>query len=168
MRPGRNEVTLETSGKSPLTYQVVSRHFEPWKGRPADPKRYELTVEYDRTKLTTKDGVKARATLRYNGKEPTAMVMVDLGVPPGFTVETAEFAGMVRAGKVQKFDATERQVTLYLGKIPPDSTQAFDYTLRPKYPLQAKTPAAVAWEYYTPANRAAAPPVELTVEEAGK
>jgi hypothetical protein len=37
--------------------------------------------------------------------------------------------------------------------------------LKPKYPLRAKTPATVAYEYYTPANRATAQPVELVVED---
>jgi hypothetical protein len=37
--------------------------------------------------------------------------------------------------------------------------------LRPKYPVKAKTPPSVAYEYYTPANRGSAQPVELTVVE---
>ena len=35
----------------------------------------------------------------------------------------------------------------------------------PKYPVKAKTPATVAYEYYTPANRGTAKPVEITVEK---
>ena len=31
--------------------------------------------------------------------------------------------------------------------------------------VKAKTPASTAYEYYTPANRGSAQPVELTVEE---
>ncbi|MBI3822953.1 MAG: hypothetical protein HY289_09795, partial [Planctomycetes bacterium] len=41
----------------------------------------------------------------------------------------------------------------------------FDYVLRPKYPLRARTPASVAYEYYTPSNRVEGRPVELTVED---
>ncbi len=36
---------------------------------------------------------------------------------------------------------------------------------KPKYPIKAKTPASVVYEYYTPGNRAEAKPVELVVEE---
>jgi hypothetical protein len=49
--------------------------------------------------------------------------------------------------------------------VKPGSAQAFEYTLKPKYPIKAKTPAAVAYEYYTPANRAASRPVQLVVED---
>ena len=37
--------------------------------------------------------------------------------------------------------------------------------LKAKYPLRVQAPGAVAWEYYTPANRAESRPVEITVEE---
>jgi hypothetical protein len=42
--------------------------------------------------------------------------------------------------------------------------QAFPYTLRPKYPIKAKAPAALAHEHRTPASRAASRPVRLVVE----
>ena len=75
---------------------------------------------------------------------------------------------MVGARKVKKFSITSRQVTLYLGDVRPRAVQSFEYTLKPKYPLKAKTPSSVAYEYYTPANRATAPPVELIVEDRAK
>ena len=45
----------------------------------------------------------------------------------------------------------------------PGATLSFEYGLKPKYPIKAKTPETVAYEYYTPANRAIAKPVELVV-----
>ena len=54
---------------------------------------------------------------------------------------------------------------LYLGDVKPGESQSFEYTLKPKYPIKAKTPATVAYEYYTPTNRGTAKPVEITVEE---
>ena len=62
-----------------------------------------MAVEYDRTKLSTADMLKAKATLKYNGKVPTYMVIVDLPIPPGFSVDGGEFAEWVTAKKIQKF-----------------------------------------------------------------
>ena len=50
----------------------------------------------------------------------------------------------------------------------PGRAYQFKYTLRPKYPVRAKAPVSTAYEYYTPAHRATAAPVELTVDEARK
>ncbi|HEY7315221.1 MAG TPA: hypothetical protein VH643_38165, partial [Gemmataceae bacterium] len=165
LRAGANEVTLKVKGETNLMYQVVGRHFEPWKSETAKKPALEVAVEYDRTKLSTSDLLRAKATLKYNGEVPTYMVIVDLGIPPGFSADAGDFAEMVGAKKVKKFSITARQVTLYLGDVKPGDVQSFEYTLKPKYPIKAKTPSSVAYEYYTPANRATAKPVELVVED---
>ena len=162
---GANKVTIEVKGETSLMYQIVSRHFEPWEAKPQTASVFDVAVSYDRTKLSTADLLKATATLKYNGKVPTSMVMLDLGIAPGFVVDAGEFAEMVAAKKVNKFSVTSRQVILYLGDVKPGDVLTFEYTLKPKYPLKAKTPATVAYEYYTPANRIESKPVELVVEE---
>jgi hypothetical protein len=168
LRPGANEVTLKVKGETNLMYQVVGRHFEPWKSEAAKKPALEVAVEYDRAKLSTSDLLRAKATLKYNGDMPTYMVIVDLGIPPGFSTDAGDFAELVGAGKVKKFSITARQVTLYLGDVKPGEVRSFEYTLKPKYPIKAKTPSSVAYEYYTPANRAIAKPVELVVEDRAK
>jgi hypothetical protein len=166
LKSGDNEVSLVVKGETSLMYQVVGRVFLP-RGKEAPPAKplLEVNVEYDRTKLSTRDVLKATATLKYNCTIPTYMVIVDLPIPPGFTVDGGDFAEMVRAKKVQKFSVTARQVTLYLGDVTQSDRHSFTYTLRPKYPVKAKAAAAVAYEYYTPANRATSKPVVLVVEE---
>src|SRR5205814_1421956 len=103
-------------------YQIVSRHFEPWpasRERERPEQAIDVKVEYDRTKLSTKDMLKAKAILKYNGKIPTYMVMLDLGIAPGFTVDPGDFAEMVGKNKIKKFEITARQVILYLGDVRP-------------------------------------------------
>jgi hypothetical protein len=156
-RTGPNEVTIEVQGETGLMYQGVGRHYEPHKAEPPAKPVLEVVMDYDRTSLSTADVLRAKATVKYAGKEPTYMVLVGLPVPPGFTVDAGELAELVGAKRIQKFSVTARQVTLYLGGVRPGSAQAFEYSLRPKYPVRAKAPAAVAYEYHTPAHRAARP-----------
>jgi uncharacterized protein YfaS (alpha-2-macroglobulin family) len=166
LRVGRNDVEIEVQGDTNLMYQVVGRHFEAWQKRPVVEKpMLEVGVEYDRASLSTADLLRAKATLRYHGKLPTYMVIVDLGIPPGFTADAGDFAEMVGKKQVKKFSMTARQVILYLGDVKPGDILTFEYGLKPKYPIKAKTPATVAYEYYTPANRATARPVEIKVVE---
>jgi len=162
---GANDVEIEVKGDTNMMYQVVGRHYAPWGDKPVDKPAIDIDVEYDRTKLSTADLLKAKATLRYHGAMPTYMVIVDLGIPPGFTADPGDFAEIVAAKRAEKFSMTARQVTLYLGDVKPGDVKLFEYTLRPKYPIKARTPATVAYEYYTPSNRATAAPVELIVEK---
>jgi hypothetical protein len=126
---------------------------------------FTMAVDYDRTKLSTNDLLRAKATLKYHGKMPTYMVIVDLGIPPGFTADPGDFAEMAGKKKIQKFSLTSRQVILYIGDVKQGDVMTFEYGLKPKYPIKAKTPATVAYEYNAPVNRATAKPVEITVAE---
>jgi uncharacterized protein YfaS (alpha-2-macroglobulin family) len=168
-KPGANEVTIRTEGETSLMYQVVGRHYRPWpQEAPRTPAKapLEIQVSYDRTKLATNDLIRAKATLKYHGPLPTYMVMVDLGIAPGFAVDAGDFAEMVGRKQIQRFSVTARQVTLYLGDVRPGDVKTFEYTLRARYPVRAQAPAAVAYEYYTPTNRAVSRPVPLTVTDA--
>src|SRR5262245_50165742 len=163
---GHNDVEIVVNGETNMMYQVVGRYFEPWK-KAIETKRpvLDVAVDYDRTNLSTSDLLRAKATLKYQGEIPTYMVIVDLGIPPGFTADAGDFAEMVGKKQIQKFSITQRQVTLYIGDVKPGDVKAFEYSLKPKYPIKAKTPATVAYEYYTPANKATSQPVEVTVTE---
>jgi uncharacterized protein YfaS (alpha-2-macroglobulin family) len=169
LKAGANEVSIQAKGETTLMYQVVGRHYRPWKkDRPAVQPVVDIAVSYDRTRLSTSDLLKAKATLKYRGKRETYQVIVDLGIPPGFTVDAGDFAELVAAKKIERFSVTARQVTLYLGSVKPGSEHVFEYALKAKYPIKAKTPPTVAYEYYTPSNRGAAKPVTLVVEEKKK
>jgi hypothetical protein len=164
---GNNEVRIEATGETNMMYQIVGRYYVPWtkETKPMVKPVIEVDVSYDRTKLSTADLLKAKATLKYNGLTPTYMVMLDLGIAPGFVVDAGDFAEMVAKKQIAKFSVTSRQVIVYLGDVKPGDVLTFEYTLRPKYPIRAKTPASVAYEYYTPSNRATARPVEITVTD---
>ncbi len=167
---GDNRVEIRAKGETSLMYQIVGRHFEKWtdENRPVKKSPLEISVSYDRTQLSTTDTLKAKATLKYHGDIPTYMVMIDLGVAPGFTVDAGEFAEMVSKKQIQRFSVTPSRITLYLGDVRPGDVLNFEYTLKAKFPLRAQTPPSVAWEYYTPTHRAVASPVRLTVTEARK
>jgi hypothetical protein len=165
-KSGANRIEIETTGATNLMYQIVGRYYEPWQQKSAPSKPVlEIDVAYDRTKLATSDLLHAKATLKYHGAVPTYMVMLDLGIAPGFTVEAGDFEKMVAKGAVKKFSFTARQVILYLGDVKPGDVLSFEYALRPRFPLRARTAPSVAYEYNTPGNRAEAQPVELVVEE---
>ena len=166
-RPGRNYVQLNVDGESGMLYQVVARHYMPWDLTTTRETQSPISVDvgYDRTELKTGDLLKANATLKYTGEVTTYMVIVDLGLPPGFRLDPTAFEQMVAKGVIEKFTATSRQVTLYFGGLKKDQEVGFSYSLIAKYPIRAKTPKTTAYEYYTPENRAVSKPVTIEVKD---
>jgi len=79
-----NNVQLKFSGTGGLAYQIAGRYFTPWNEKPAATDALSINVAYDRTSLAQNDIATATATIHNNLTKTANMVMVDLGIPPGF------------------------------------------------------------------------------------
>jgi hypothetical protein len=163
-----NSVEIRFEGKGGLAYQVVGSYFLPWDKKPEN-EALSIDVAYDRTHLAQDDIATATATVRNNLPQMAKMVMVDLGIPPGFDLLSEDLqayqeksAGM-KGGKLEKFSQTATQAILYFDAFAPGQTVTLKFRLRAKYPIRAKTFASRVYEYYDPAVKSVARPVELEV-----
>jgi hypothetical protein len=163
-------VSLHFDGKGGLAYQVVGRYFTPWNERPAN-EPLSIGVAYDRTQLSQDDIATATATVKNNLNKSANMVMVDLGIPPGFDLLSEDLQDMVektagrKGGKLEKFSLTATQAILYFDAIPAGDTVTVKFRLRAKYPIRTRTFASRAYEYYDPEVNSVARPVELEVRK---
>jgi hypothetical protein len=163
-----NQVGLRFSGKGGLAYQVVGRYFVPWQERPAR-EALSIDVAYDRTQLAQDDVAAATATVKNNLGKVANMVMIDLGIPPGFDLLSEDLQAMQektagqKGGKLEKFQMTATQAILYFDSVPANGTVTVKYRLRAKYPIRAKTLQSRVYEYYDPAVGSMAAPVQLVV-----
>ena len=168
VKSGVNRIALEASEGSALAYQIVAKHYLPWGDgvAPASEPKEALSIDvaYDATRLKPDDLLTCDVTLRYNRLGTAAMTLVDLGIPPGFDVQTGGFEALKQQGTIKRYAVHARQVTLYFQEIEGQRDLVFSYQLKARYPLRAKTPVTVAYQYYEPEVRAEADPVLLTVE----
>ena len=163
---GPNDVALEFAGTGGLLYQVVGRYYLPYpRGAAAAPEAEPLgiRVEYDRTNLDAEDVVGVTATVTNNRGGSAQMVIVDLGLPPGFTPVLDMFSRAVAEKRIEKYSATGRQIIVYLRQVTAGQPVELRYQLLAKYPLKAQTGKSVAYQYYNPAARGESKPVQLTV-----
>ena len=167
-KKGSNSVSLRFKGKGALMYQVVGRYYMPHKDTPVMPAEapMAITMDYDRTNLAIEDVINVTASVINKRRAKAKMILVDLGLPPGFTLIPDKLQQMVADKTIEKYSVTGRQIIVYLREL--EGGQEFDisYQLMAKYPLRAKTAKAVVYEYYTPDVRAEAAPVQLTVTKA--
>lgn len=162
---GSNTIKLKMNVPSTMLYQIVGRYYEPWKATSAQERPIDINIEYDRKLLSKKDTIMATATMRYNGNKPTFMVILDLGIPPGFQVDESDFIELLGEKKINRYSLTSRQITLYLAEVKPNQVFQCTYQLKAKYPLRIKTPKSVAYEYYSPNIRAESQPMEIVVQK---
>jgi uncharacterized protein YfaS (alpha-2-macroglobulin family) len=165
-----NTVELRFEGKGALAYQVAGHYFLPWEEKPVlDP--LSIDVAYDRTHLAQDDLATATATIKNNLTKTAKMVMVDLGIPPGFDLlsedlqDYQEKSARLNSGHLSKFSLTATQAILYFDAFAPGDTVKVKFRLRAKYPIRARTFQSRVYEYYDPDVASVAQPVLLEVHK---
>ena len=93
-----NNLELRFAGKGGFAYQVVGSYFLPWDEKSAN-EPLSIDVAYDRTHLTQDDVAAATATIKNNLTKNANMVMVDLGIAPGFDLLSEDLQSYVEKGK---------------------------------------------------------------------
>jgi hypothetical protein len=91
------------------------------------------------------------------------MTIVDLGVPPGFSLDRESLEKLKADGVIERYSATARQAILYFREIRSGEPVAFDLRMRARYPVRVKTRPAAVYQYYEPGLRDETEPVELVV-----
>jgi alpha-2-macroglobulin-like protein len=165
---GANKVDIRFDGKGSLAYQVVGRYFLPWAQKPAG-EALSIDVAYDRTHLAQDDIATATAEIRNNLSKQANMVMVDLGIPPGFDLLSEDLQDYVersagqKGGRLEKFSLMATQAILYFDSIAAGGGIQVRFRLRAKYPIRVQTFASRVYEYYDPDVSSVARPVLLEV-----
>ncbi|HEY6350145.1 MAG TPA: MG2 domain-containing protein [Candidatus Angelobacter sp.] len=166
---GPMNVELRFEGKGGLAYQVVGSYFLPW-DKQADHEPLSIDVGYDRTHLSQDDIATATATIKNNLPKSANMVMVDLGIPPGFDLLSEDLQAYQeksigrKSGRLEKFSLTATQAILYFDSFAAGDTVTLRFRLRAKYPMRARTFQSRVYEYYDPAVSSLARPVQLEVK----
>jgi hypothetical protein len=165
---GDNEIELRFSGEGGMAYQIAGRYFVPWQHEETS-EPLAIVVKYDRTRLAQDQVVTGTATIHNNMDKTAKMVMVDLGIPPGFELHSEDLQDMVettagkKSGRLEKFSMTTTQAILYFDSIAPHDSFEVRYRLRAKYPIRAQGFVSRVYEYYDPSVTSTAAPVQFEV-----
>ena len=166
-RKGESAVTLDFAGEGALLYQIVGRYYLPHvkEASAVEKGPLDIDVDYDRTQLAAEDIITVTATVTNNRPGRAKMVIIDLALPPGFTLVSDKLDRLVEDKTIEKYSTTGRQIIVYLREVAQGKPVRIAYQLQARYPLKAKTGKAAAYEYYNPEIRAEAAPTQLLVTE---
>ncbi|MHC4591102.1 MAG: alpha-2-macroglobulin family protein [Planctomycetota bacterium] len=164
LSPGENTIHLTRRRGMELPYQLAGTYWVPEHAIRVRPeKALEIDAEYDRTRLTVDDVLKCHVEVRNHSKYAIQMAIIDLGIPPGFTVDTAALAALEDAGRIARYEVNGSQCILYVRGLESRVPFRFEYELRARYPVCAKARPARVYEYYNPENEGKAPSQWVTV-----
>lgn len=175
-----NTVELSVEGKGNLMYQIAGSYYLPWEDLAKYPEvipaqdLVSIDVAYDRSELSVDDTVMVSVSVALNAPGARSeSAIIDLGLPPGFTVEAEDLAALVAYyndvpqdypfAQIQRYELTGRQIILYITNLSEGNPLQFSYRLRAKYPLRAQVPATSAYDYYNPEMNGEQAPQMLVV-----
>jgi len=164
--PGRNHVTIDVSGQGSLMYQVTAIYYLPWSVTPPEPEPTGLLsvdVDYDRTSIEVDDRVTVNVRARLTRAGTAKMVLLDLGIPPGFTVQSDDLNALVEKQAISRYELTGRQIIIYVENLSSERMLEFKYRLKARFPMRAKTQPYSAYDYYNPDQQTNIQPTQVTV-----
>jgi uncharacterized protein YfaS (alpha-2-macroglobulin family) len=158
LRTGDNQIQFRQTPVGELPFQLTGTYWLPSPAKPqskgSEVEPLEIDVQYDRATLPVNDQLRCNVNVKNNTRQVINMAIVDLGIPPGFDVDSTAFEALQKGTQIAKFEATGSQVILYLRELSDTTPFQFNYSLRAKYPLRINTPPSSVYEYYQPQNRA--------------
>jgi uncharacterized protein YfaS (alpha-2-macroglobulin family) len=173
-----NRVSIRMVGEGNLMYQIRGSYYLPWADvaelqKVGAPEMLSIEVDYDRTELTVNDMVQVGIAVTLNEPGRADWALIDLGIPPGFSIVTEDLNALVvryddvpedyAFPTIERYELTGRQVLIYIGNLSHEYPLTFSYRMQAKFPLNAKAPASNAYDYYNPDVRGEAVPIELVV-----
>jgi uncharacterized protein YfaS (alpha-2-macroglobulin family) len=158
-----NTIEISVQGEGNFMYEITRAYYIPWKDlpRPVQPP-FVIDVDYDRTQLSVNDIVTVDVSIQLKRPGTAQMVMVDLGIPPGFEVQTPTLDELVDK-KIQKYSITPRQLIIYLDEVTSLKPVELSYSLKAKYPIRAKVRSSRVYEYYNTSDEGVEQPIEMKV-----
>ncbi len=151
---GDHDVSLSFSGEGRVSYNLVSSYHLPWAGVPIEPAGpLSVSVAYDRTTLFVDETATCTVTVRNNTPSVQNMVLLTMGIPPGFAVLTEDLGQYMASGILSNFETTGNQLTLYVRQLAAGTTQAFNYRVRATMPVRVADGGAQVYPYYEPDQR---------------
>lgn len=158
-----NAVEITVKGEGNFMYELTTAYYIPWKDLPRPPKPpFTIDVDYDRTKLAVNDVVNVDVSITLNKPGAAQMVMIDLGIPPGFAVQTPTLDELV-GKKIQKYTITPRQLIIYLDEVSSKAPVRLSYSIKAKYPIKAQVRSSRVYEYYNTDDEGVENPINLQV-----
>ena len=159
--PGDNLITLKSKGQISGMYQIVGSYYMPWGKSEKKAEPFTVQLKYDRRELKVSETINAVCSLKNNQREMAPMVMVQLGIPPGFSLSDDDFEKLVSGKLIDRYEMTGHQVILYVGNLNPGQVRSFSFRMTSLFPIRAKSPATRAYEYYNQEKESFAAPVEI-------
>ena len=167
--PVTNKIEVRSAGSSALMAQIVATHYIDWRdsestGRTANQSRtLKLDYSCDKAGAAIMQEVTCTVNAERVGFQGYGMLLAEIGTPPGADVSRESLQQAMDAdSSISRYDILPDRIVFYMWAKAGGTK--FNFKFKPRYGINAQTPASIAYDYYNPESKAVAAPVRFVVK----
>jgi hypothetical protein len=163
-----NAIDVRSSGNGSLMGQTVATHYVDW--RDSQSKNVEmgasraLKLEYscEEQDAAIMQNVSCSVKAERIGSGGYGMLLAEIGTPPGADVSRESLeAALDEDWSLSRYEILPDRIVLYMWSRAGGTK--FNFNFRPRYGIDAQTPASTVYDYYNPEARATVAPMRFRI-----
>jgi A-macroglobulin TED domain/Alpha-2-macroglobulin family/MG2 domain/Carboxypeptidase regulatory-like domain/A-macroglobulin receptor binding domain/Macroglobulin domain MG3 len=165
--PASNRIEIKSAGYSPLMAQVVATHYVDWadslsKNANVNQSRtLRLDYKCDKQKVTVMQEINCSVEAERIGFQGYGMLLAEIGTPPGADVSRESLQQAMEADySISRYDILPDRIVVYMWAKAGGAK--FNFKFKPRYGINAQTPASTVYDYYNPEAKAVVGPLRFT------
>ena len=159
-----SSIEILTGSKQPIQAQLVTTSYLPWSHVTKTTVNPSIDLKYDCDSYRSKP--KKRITCKVKaeriGFRGYGMLLAEIGLPPGADVDRASLRKAVKdVSSLSHFEVMPDRIVFYMWAKAGGTS--FEFKFKPRYRINAQTPASVVYDYYNEEARAVVKPKRFVV-----
>ncbi|MEQ1764480.1 MAG: hypothetical protein ABL984_15225 [Pyrinomonadaceae bacterium] len=122
-----------------------------------------LATKCDRTSAAIMNEIFCSVEAERIGYRGYGMLLAEIGTPPGTDVNRESLQAAMEADwSISRYDILPDRIVVYMWSKPGGTKLNFKF--KPRYAINAKTPASTVYDYYNPEANAVVAPLSFAVK----
>lgn len=167
--PVANKVEIRSPGLSALMAHIVATHYIEWRNSQSTnqnaTKSRMLRLDYrcDRMSAAIMQDITCSVETERVGFRGYGMLLAEIGTPPGANVSRESLQEAMDADwSISRYDILPDRIVVYMWAKAGGTK--FNFKFKPRYGINAQTPASCVYDYYNPEAKAVGEPLRFVVK----
>jgi hypothetical protein len=169
LSPTSNSIEVRGAANAPLMAQAVATHYIDWRDSKSTnmdiggSSALRLDYKCDKTNPAILEEVTCSVEAERIAFRGYGMLLAEIGTPPGVDVSRESLeAALQNDWSLSRYDILPDRIVLYMWSKPGGTK--FSFKFRPRYRINAQTPASIVYDYYNPEAHATVAPLRFVTK----
>lgn len=164
-----NDIEIKSTTGSPIMSQLVASHYIDWKDSEVSnvninqSRALRLDYKCDKTNAAIMQEINCSVEAERVGFKGYGMLLAEIGTPPGADVSRESLEKAIESDwSISRYDILPDRIVVYMWSKAGGTR--FNFKFKPRYGINAQTPASIVYDYYNPEAQATIKPMKFLVK----